>query len=399
MRISTVTIFEQSVSSLNRQQAEFIDVGRQIATGKRVVNPSDDPQAAAQAVGVSQAIGITDQYTDSRVSARNTLSQEESVLDSVGDAVAAAKRLMVQGINGTLSNTDRYSVSTELEGVFETLLGQANAADGNGRYFFGGFQDSTQPFIQDVAGNVAYFGDTNIRSQRVDASRIMPVSDTGDAIFLQVQPGAGYVAEASAANTGSVTFKGPTVLNANDPQFGNTFQIDFVDVAGELHYSVDGGPTTLYTPGETIQFGGLGVELNGTPAVGDSITTGPAEDMNTNIFATIQKAMAALRDPIQTVEERAAFENVINTVMRELDNSLDNVLTIRASVGGRLNELDVIDGVAENRQVSYQSNLSDLIDLDYNAAISEYSLRQIGLQAAQKSFVDINELSLFNFLR
>ena len=85
--------------------------------------------------------------------------------------------------------------------------------------------------------------------------------------------------------------------------------------------------------------------------------------------------------------------------MRELDNSLDNVLTVRASIGGRLAELDVVDGVAESRFLSYETNLSGLLDLDYNEAVAEYSLRQVGLQAAQRAFADVNGSTLFDFLR
>lgn len=399
MRISTVTIYEQSLSSMNRQQSEFMKVGEQISTGRRVVNPSDDPQAAAQAVGVSQAIGITGQYTDSRVTARNSLSQEESVLSGIGDAIAKAKTLIVQGVNGTLSDTDRTSVATELEGILQTLIGQANATDGNGRYLFGGFNDSSTPFIEDAGGNIVYVGDSNNREQRIDASRLMAVSDHGEDIFLSVQNGAGYIAEAAATNSGELVFVGPLILDASDPQFGNSFQIDFVDIAGEMHYSIDGGAPVLYEEGASISFGGLSLSLEGVPADGDSIQVGPADTMNTDLFATVTKALAALREPHATTADTAAFRNTMSTVMRELDNSLDNVLTIQASVGARLNELDVVDGVAENRLLSYQKNLSDLVDLDYASAISEYSLRQVGLQAAQKAFVDINDMSLFNFLR
>lgn len=92
------------------------------------------------------------------------------------------------------------------------------------------------------------------------------------------------------------------------------------------------------------------------------------------------------------------MRNTLNTAMRDLDNSLDNVLTVRASAGARLNELDVIDAVGSNRMLNYDQTLSDLVDLDYAEAISEYSLRQIGMQAAQKAFVDIKGLSLFNYM-
>ena len=54
MRVSTVTMYEQSTASINRQQNDFLKVGQQVASGRRVVNPSDDPQAASRAVGVDQ---------------------------------------------------------------------------------------------------------------------------------------------------------------------------------------------------------------------------------------------------------------------------------------------------------------------------------------------------------
>ena len=92
------------------------------------------------------------------------------------------------------------------------------------------------------------------------------------------------------------------------------------------------------------------------------------------------------------------IESDIATYKKDLDNALDNVLTVRASAGAKLNELDVVDAVGSNRMLNYEQTLSDLVDLDYADAISEYSLRQVGLQASQKAFVDIKGMSLFDFM-
>ncbi|NGO91018.1 MAG: flagellar hook-associated protein 3, partial [Halomonas sp.] len=169
MRISTVTMFEQSTASLNRQQSDFLKVSQQIASGRRVVNPSDDPQAASRAVGVDQSKAITEQYADARISARNSLSQTESILNSISDAVISAKTLLVQASSDTLSDVDRESIASELKGIYETLIGQANATDGNGRYIFGGYKDNAPPFVKSADGSVEYVGDSNGREQRVDA--------------------------------------------------------------------------------------------------------------------------------------------------------------------------------------------------------------------------------------
>ena len=112
----------------------------------------------------------------------------------------------------------------------------------------------------------------------------------------------------------------------------------------------------------------------------------------------MEAAIRVLETPAETASEKAALRNTLNTSMRDLDNALDNVLTVRASAGARLNELDVIDAVGSNRMLNYEQTLSDLVDLDYAAAISEYSLRQIGLQAAQRAFVDVKGMSLFDYM-
>jgi flagellar hook-associated protein 3 FlgL len=232
MRISTVTMFQQSLSSMNRQQSEFLHIGQQIASGRRVITPADDPQDASRAVRVSQAQASTQQNTDSRVSARNALSLTESTLDSASDNVIRAKSLLVQAASDTLSDSDRKAVAAELTGIYETLIGQANSTNGNGIYLFAGSKDESPPFVKSSAGpgidSVEYQGDERVREQRVDSSRLMAISDTGKGLFQSVPSGASYVARAERAsvggadlgtqrgfvrNEGTVTFSGPNRID------------------------------------------------------------------------------------------------------------------------------------------------------------------------------------------
>ena len=406
MRISTQTLYAQSMRSLNQQQADLSHVGQQIASGQRVMRPSDDPQAASRAVQVSQAQAITSQYTDSRVSARNALSMEESVLNSVGDAVTSAKTLMLEAANGTLTDADRASIASQLQGIYQTVIGQANATDGNGRYLFGGYQDKSAPFVKDASGNVQYVGDSNTRQQQIDASRLMSVDDNGVTVFQSAQGASGFMAVANPANTGSVTFKGPEVVDTSDPAYGTPFKVAFaVDASGSVTYTIEDptGTTVLqppqaYTSGQPVTYGGLSLTLTGTPADGDSVDVNQARNLNTDLFKTFEKALAILKQPADTPAKQAALQNTLGNAMTEFDNSLDNVLMVRASVGSRLNELDVVDKVASNRQLNYAQTKSDLVDLDYNSAISEYSLRSVGLQAAQKAFVSMKQMNLFDLL-
>ncbi|MCA1772871.1 MAG: flagellar hook-associated protein FlgL [Halomonas sp.] len=416
MRISSVTMFDQSTASMNRQQSDFLKVSQQIASGRRVVNPSDDPQAASRAVGVDQAKAVTEQYGDARTSARNSLAQTESILNSTSDAITSAKTLLVQASSDTLSNVDRESIASELKGVYETMLGQANATDGNGRFLFGGYNDSNPPFVKQ-GDAVEYRGDQNTREQRVDASRLMSVTENGESIFKSVPSSAGYVAEANSGNEGNVTFGGPQVSDVNDDGYGDSYRVVFnedVGVPSGTSYQVqrfengawqedaaDLVETGEYIgEGQQLSFGGLNVTLEGTPADEDEIVVARAGDAprEPNLFRTMEEAIRVLSSPVEDDADKADMRNTLNTSMRDLDNSLDNILTVRASAGARLNELDVIDAVGDNRSLNYEQTLSDLVDLDYNEAISEYSLRQVGLQASQKAFVDVKGMSLFDYL-
>lgn len=413
MRISTVTMFEQSTASINRQQNDFLKVSQQIASGKRVVKPSDDPQAASRAVGVDQSKAMTQQFADARVSARNSLSQTESILNSVSDAVTSAKTLLVQASSDTLSDVDRQSVASELKGIYETMIGQANATDGNGRYLFGGYVDNAPPFVANADGNIQYQGGDNSREQRVDSSRLMPVTENGITIFQSVPSGAGYIAEAQG-NQGSVTFSGPQVNDINNVNYGESYKVVFGETEGEPTFSVQRFDGTGYVgvedpaltnqpysgDGQRVAFGGVSITLNGEPVAGDEILVARAgsAERPADLFRTMEQAIRVLENPAVTAAEKADLRNTLNTSMRELDNALDNVLTVRASAGARLNELDVIDAVGSNRMLNYEQTLSDLVDLDYVAAISEYSIRQVGLQAAQKAFVDIKGMSLFDYM-
>ncbi len=430
MRISSVTMYEQSTASINRQQNDFLKISQQIASGRRVVNPSDDPQSAARAVRVDQSKAITQQFEDSRVSARNSLAQTESILNSISDSVISAKTRLVQASSDTLSDVDRESIASELKGIYETMIGQANATDGNGRYLFGGYADNAPPFVKNSEGNIEYKGDDNARQQRIDASRLMPVTENGISIFQSVPSGAGYVAEAVKSsdggqpiagvlgrNGGSITFSGPQVSNVNDPGYGDSYRVVFYEdttVDSGVSYQVQRfsegewqeDPDDLVVTGEYVgkgqqlSFGGVNVTLTGSAEPDDEILVAQSgsEQRPADLFRTMEAAIRVLENPATTGAEKAELRNTLNTSMRDLDNALDNVLTVRASAGAKLNELDVVDAVGSNRMLNYEQTLSDLVDLDYADAISEYSLRQVGLQASQKAFVDIKGMSLFDFM-
>ena len=149
--------------------------------------------------------------------------------------------------------------------------------------------------------------------------------------------------------------------------------------------------------------GGVSFTVKGTPAAGDSLTAVPAQQAGADIFANLQNVISALKKPIDTGANtdaaNANLQNVLATGIRQMGNSLDNVLTVRSSVGSRMQELDALDTIGQNRDLNSKSALSDLQDLNYASAITEYYQRQTALQGAQQSFMQIQGMNLFQYLR
>lgn len=55
MRMSTSMMYQQNMNGITGNQSLFMKAAEQLSSGKRVINPSDDPLAASRAVMLSQS--------------------------------------------------------------------------------------------------------------------------------------------------------------------------------------------------------------------------------------------------------------------------------------------------------------------------------------------------------
>lgn len=300
MRISTQTLFETGGARLSELQSGLVRTQQQVASGRRIINPSDDPVAAARALEITQSQSINTQHGVNRQYAKNALGEQEATLTSVTELILDVKTMVVAAGNGTLSDDQRGYMATELGGRLEQLLGLANSRDAMGNYMFAGYQTDAPAFSKDLlTGVVQYDGDLGQRLLQVDSTRQMAVN----------------------------------------------------------------------TPGQTVFQGG-----------------------GQDVFDTLNDFIALLQTPGVPSAANLA------TINSNVGLALDNVLTVRASVGTRLQELDSLDNLGIDRDLRYSETLSEIQDLDYAKALTQLSQQQVTLEAAQRSFVTVTGLSLFNFL-
>lgn len=399
IRISTNMLFETGTARMGELQSSLARTTQQIAAGRRILSPSDDPVAAAQALEMSQAQAQNAQFAVNRAGARHALNTEEQALKALTSLVQDVQTLTVQAGNGALDNQQRQFMATELRGRLDDLMGIANTRDGMGNFLFAGFQSATQAFNRTATG-VEYAGDQGTRMLQVGPQRNIAVNDTGNTVFQNIKNGNGlFNITVPLANQGSgvVTMGSSTTGTPLATRYEVRFMSDteYVVMDDPL---VD--PTTLplqtYVPGQTITVGSAQFSISGTPATDDVFAIEPVR--NQSVFETMDNLIALLARPANGEAGKAALANGLSNAGRDLANTLDNVLTVRASVGARLNELDALDVQGTDRDVQLAETLAGLQELDYAEAISDLTKKQIILQAAQQSFVKTSGLSLFNFI-
>ena len=404
MRISTSSFYEQSKTAMGSLQSNLLRVQQQIGANSKILAPSDDPLGATRALAVSQSIALNSQYAASRSQATQTLTLEENSLQSVTTVLQNVKVLLIQA-GGTLTDADRATIATTLQSNLDQLQGLANTDDGNGQFLFAGFKSGSAPFVRQADGSITYAGDQGQRLTQVDASRQMSGADDGRSIFQTVQGGAGYVSASAAGNTGSGVFGATSVVDAGNLNYGKDFVISFPTATT---YQVDTVPASLtplvpaptYTPGSAIGLGGLQINISGAPAAGDTFSVSIAKNAGTDVFGALNDVIKALKTPMDNggPQAQARVLNALSTANRKITNAHDNVLTVRSSVGSRLQELDALSVNGDSRTLSDKSYLSDLQDLDYGSAIAEFYQRRTALQASQQTFIKVQQIALFNYL-
>ncbi len=157
---------------------------QQISTGQSVNQLSDNPSAAAQVVLNHVQTSQNTQYL-SNISALTSQGQTiDATLNSTVQAVNQAISLGVEGANGTLSDSDRQAIATQLVGIRNQVLGLANTTY-QGSYVFAGTATSTQPFVLDPTqpDGVKYNGNTGVNSTQIAPNQTIPINLPGSQIF------------------------------------------------------------------------------------------------------------------------------------------------------------------------------------------------------------------------
>lgn len=421
MRVSTSHMHNTGVQNMTTQQTQINETHSQLSSGRRVLQPSDDPSSAARVLDLERTVSSIERFNRNNEMARNRLSMSEGVMEQVGNSLQRIRELTVQAANGSQDPQTRGYIAAEIRERYEQLLQLGNSLDGNGEYLFAGSKTKTRPFSIEPGGEVEYHGDQNSRKVRVGPGRQIGVDHSGFEAFMKIPNGNGrFQAYESQDNqgTGVVSVVDQSVQDI-DPQYEEYRIKFFEDANGDMRYMVerrhdatdssgwehvhppagsDGQPPNVgelpkYAPGSTIEVEqGVRVEVQGEPAQGDTFTVSTSRPQS--IFETVHNLIGALEEK----GEGPHFRNAVNRALGDVDLALENIFHIRAEIGARLSTLDSEKASNEAALVDLKGAISNEEDLDYAEATGRFNKQISGLEAAQATFGRVQDLSLFNYL-
>ena len=401
-RLGTANMYDRTINNINRQQNELASQMEHTSAGMRVIRPSDDPVAAAQAERARNRLERIASDQRGLDAQKATIEYAESTLGEINDALQEFRSLLVQAGNGAYNQVQRDTLVEQLTSLREQIAKYANRVDSNGLPLFRGLDTKTGlPFPNDEEGiqsGQPNSGEFHIANS-LNGVLAFFSGKTGNGV-LEIDP---YSHAAGTPNQGKAhadigVIKDPAVAAAVTTPIEITFQ----DNAGVLEYTIDGGATwSPYKEGAAISVAGMDVVIKGQPVAGDGFTIKPSTTIST--FEALDRAIAAVRDNANPDGSTAygTLSHGITKSLSELDIALNRVSTVRGLAGDLLNQAERMGNtlLAREEQVEAQRVAAEQYDSEGMVrAISQMQTQQTAVSAALQSYASIQKLSLLNYI-
>jgi len=159
MQVSDLSLFNSLANSISTAETNLSVAQQQLATGKRVIEPSDDPAAFAQADLLQMTESATNNDANLATQAQNGLNIASGALTQISNALTSAIASATQGSDSTVNASQMATIAQTVQGQLAEVIQSANT-NYNGAYLFGGDQTQAAPFS--AAG--AYSGDAGTNS-------------------------------------------------------------------------------------------------------------------------------------------------------------------------------------------------------------------------------------------
>ena len=261
MRIATAQYQSNMNQSLQLNQERLSNLTQQMASGKRIQLPSDDPVDNVRLSRLQREESAIGQYRENIGAIKIRLSKNESYLGSMVNDIAAGRDQIVWALDGGNTAADLKAMIKPLEALRESLLFSANTVDQEGRYVFSGTKTGSKPITYSDTNSRYEYGGNDGEQNVVVGNGLTQVANENIAGMEQLL---------NALNATIDKLKAPD-LNPNNPATRDAMEanLDAFDAALEMvsgKIAVIGGKQNIL---DTLDANHANVSLSNKMAITD----------------------------------------------------------------------------------------------------------------------------------
>ncbi|TGE39966.1 flagellar hook-associated protein 3 [Desulfosporosinus fructosivorans] len=185
MRITNSTMSYNFLSSLNKSLEKANHIQTQLADGKALHAPSDDPIKVVRSLRLSSSMELNNQYTQNAQDAISWMDSTDDNMQDLSAIMISIKEQVIQASNGTNPESAVQTIGESVDNLINQMINIGNSQLG-GRYIFAGQNDKTAPFVRD-GDTITYNGNDLKISMPIHPGEATPSQDsvnlTGEDVF------------------------------------------------------------------------------------------------------------------------------------------------------------------------------------------------------------------------
>ena len=403
MRITNSMQIDTFLNNLNVNLTRLDKVQNQLATGKKISLPSDDPMIASRALKYRSDISEINQYIKNIQDASSWEEVTDSTLNTIGEVIQRTRELAVQASSDTNSSSDRIQIKQEIDQLYQQMVKLANTSYA-GRYIFSGYK-TDKPLILEANGTSTYTDIPVVTNP--------PTNDTFRLRHNDINVMTNIKGSIGGAPVGAFT------IVAGVPAASGEVQVDMT--TGQLTFF--GADVTLGLTNVTASYSLNRVAGDYNPDVYSfsSITqtvpmenefmkyeVGIGDKIEVNVLGTdLFGAVSGTGNTGSNILNMLNFINALNTndtdgikqAIADCDTFLNSILEQRADVGARANRLEL----SQNRLNNELTNFTDLMSKNEDVDMAEVIMNLKNEENVYKASLDagarIIQPSLMDYLR
>jgi len=180
VRVTQNMLNSNMLRNLNNSLRNMDKLQNQLASGRKVSKPSDDPVVATRAMFYRSSLMENDQYIRNVEEAQSWMDMTDSTMDEIGNVLKRVRELLVYSGDGGMAPDDLRAIGAEVEEL-KNHLGTLANQQLNGKYIFAGTDTDKAPYDPTANGGEGDYINTNNSAINLEVSQGVYIRTNVDA--------------------------------------------------------------------------------------------------------------------------------------------------------------------------------------------------------------------------